>query len=202
MLKNIRFFIVIFIILNACVEPYEFEVRGTQEVMVIDASFTNEKRAHQVKLSIAYPITESDEKPLLGARVWITDEQNNQIDFQESQAGLYLTKPDIQGIIGQKYVLHIQTNDGKQFISSPELLRNAVEIDSIYGEYDARPSTEEAKILSGVQFFIANHNDQDDFSNYRFELEEDYEVSVPFPRRWIWNIETQQLEVPPVKWDI
>ena len=53
------------------------------------------------------------------------------------------------------------------------------------------PSTENDQILTGIQFFVDTHNDDAEFSNFRYEYEEDYEIRVPYPSLFDWDEEAE-----------
>ena len=71
-----------------------------------------------------------------GATVYATDGQGRRIDFFESGAGNYFTRPDVRGQVGRTYQLHIRTTDGTEYVSEPEPLKPVPSIDDIYWEYN------------------------------------------------------------------
>lgn len=167
----------------ACVEPYDFEVRDTEEVMVVDASFTNEVKNQEVRLFLSYPLDGNKGTALSGATISILDlDSDREYSFSEtSEPGVYASVEQFGGSPGNSYQLKITTNDGDRFESLPEKMPDPVAIDSIYGRYIERPSTEDDRNLKGVQFMVDNHNDDAPFSNYRFEYREDYSINVTYP---------------------
>jgi len=175
------YIVVISVFMVTCIEPYDFEVVDTTtQVLVIDASLTNETKPHRVKLSMSYNLDHSVENPVTGATIWIEDENNNRTVYNESLGGLYYTDASFSGKIGSSYILTVNTADGNSYVSSAETLLPPTPIDSIYGRYMTLPSTENSSFIKGIQFLIDTHDNQSEFSNYRYEYEEDYEIIVPF----------------------
>lgn len=163
-----------------CIEPYDFEVVDTTtQVLVIDASLTNETKQHRVKLSMSYDLDHSVENPVTGASIWVEDENNNRIVYTEGWPGTYYTDASFSGKVGSSYVLTINTADGNSYVSTAETLLPPTPIDSIYGRYMTLPSTTNSSFIKGIQFLIDTHDNQLEFSNYRYEYEEDYEIIVP-----------------------
>ncbi|MDH5476622.1 MAG: DUF4249 domain-containing protein, partial [Cyclobacteriaceae bacterium] len=179
-MRKFIYIIFVSILMLTCVEPYDFEVVSAGQVLIIDASLTNETKAHRVKLSTSYDLDQSIEKPVTGASIWVEDENKTRTEYYESAPGEYYTEASFSGNVGSSYVLSITTTDGNNYMSTPELLLPPSPIDSIYGRYMTLPSTTTSEILSGMQFFIDTHDSQSEFSNYRFEFEQDYEIIVPY----------------------
>ncbi len=191
---KLLYFILFLVVLNGCIETFEFEVKDSEQTLAIDASFTNERKAHEVKLAFTHPLNQSEEIHVSAAKVWIEDNEGQIIDFQEDKDGIYRTSPHIMGKVGNTYQLHILTPEGEEFTSTKELLRPSATIEKLYGTYIERPSTENAEIEKGIQFFISTQNDHEPESFYRFDYQEDYEQRVQFSSNWRWNAELETIE--------
>lgn len=179
------------IVWQGCVEPFEFSAPEAEEALVVDAVFTDEQRAHQVKLSWSGALDATGATPATGASVWLVEGGGTQIDFTEVESGTYETLATIQGESGKSYTLFIRLQNGAEYRSATEILPQPIPIDSVYGRYMEMPSTENDQILTGIQFFVDAHNDDAEFSNFRYEYEEDYEIRVPYPSLFDWDEATE-----------
>lgn len=176
---------------TGCVEPYEFTVTDTVETLVVDAVFTNELKAHEVKLSLSGALDSDEVIPVTNATVWIIEGAGGRIDLTESEPGIYATEPTVQGNPGVSYTLYVRLANGDEYASSTAPLPASVALDSIYGRFIELPSTENDQILKGVQFFVDTHDDSSESSNFRYEYTEDYEIIVPYPSLFEWDDLTQ-----------
>lgn len=194
-MKKVINIVLILIVSYACVEPYDFEVKETEEIMVVDVSLTSELKTQQVTLFKSYALDSDQGEALTGAKVMIQEggDGGKEYTFTETEAGVYSSQEVFGGTPGLSYVLNIEMSDGIQYQSLPEVMPNPVAIDSIYGRYIERNSTETDDKLKGVQFFVDNHNDTEASSSYRFEYREDYEIRVTYPSPYEYVEETDEL---------
>jgi len=77
--------------------------------LVVDAKLTNEKQAHEVKLSLPVYEINGESKPVRRADVTLSD-GDNPIELNEDplRPGVYLTEPDVQGVVNKIYTLNIK----------------------------------------------------------------------------------------------
>lgn len=174
-----------------CVEPYDFGVTETVEVMVIDAQLTNEQKAHRVELSLSRAIDSESPSKVAGAEVRFIEDGNTEINLIETEAGVYETASTISGKSGSSYVLSITLANGTTYQSTPQVLAAPVAIDSVYGKYLELPSEENGEVLKGMQFFIDTHDETSEVSYFRYEYLEDFEIKVPYPSGIEWYPSTQ-----------
>ena len=120
---------------QGCVEPFEFSAPESEEALVVDAVFTDEQRAHQVKLSWSGALDATGVTPATGASVWLVEGGGTQIDFTEVESGTYETSATIQGESGKSYTLFIRLQNGAEYRSATEILPQPIPIDSVYGRY-------------------------------------------------------------------
>ncbi|PIB34648.1 hypothetical protein BFP72_04095 [Reichenbachiella sp. 5M10] len=173
----------------ACVEPFDFTVQDTEEFIVVEGLLTNAKTHHRVHLSKSYSIEGGESKSVSGATVWVEDGQSKKYTFDETNvAGEYLSMQEFAGVPGEQYTLRVITPEGDELQSSAEILPVPVAIDSIYGRYMEQNSTEDDRYQKGIQFMVDNHNASEQFSSYRFEYVEDYEIKVPYPSIYEWDV--------------
>ena len=138
-MRNNHKILTLLIIISSCVERYNIEVTGgAEKILVVNASLTDEVKAHFAKISYSFPIDQSEGTTVSGASVWIEDDEGIRTSMLETSPGHYLTDSSFAGEVGKSYVLHITTSDGEKFISSEETLTASPPIDSIYGEFQFR----------------------------------------------------------------
>lgn len=179
---SVWLYVLVSAILGACTLPYDFEIQDTGKAWVIDASLTNEQKAHVVKLSYSLDLDEGEEVPVKGALVRIAA-MGKWRTLSEVLPGQYITDSTYAGIPGNFYQLSVELPDGTQYLSSEEELLPSVPIDSIYARYIQVPHELNATDSDGVQVFLDTHSDLEDHHNFRYELRESYAVVVPFPSR-------------------
>ncbi|OJJ22162.1 hypothetical protein BKI52_08985 [marine bacterium AO1-C] len=108
-----------------CTEPVNVPGLDAQaNQLVVDALFTTENRVHIIYLSRSTAITNANFPEETRATVYIIDDQNNRIDFIEQNPGSYFS-PTVAAQQGRTYTLHIITNDGKRYVTPPQVLPNA-----------------------------------------------------------------------------
>ncbi len=167
----------------SCVYPYELEIFEEASSLVVDATLTNETKAHLVQLTFSERLDSSNFRPVSAAIVsYLT--AGERISLYEAKPGQYITDSSFAGIPGQTYQLEIQLSDGQQFLSTPETLLPPIDIDSIYGRFLIVPADFNATDLDGVQIFLDSHSDAPDYHNFRYEFTESYAVDVPYPSKY------------------
>ncbi|MBE9512036.1 MAG: DUF4249 domain-containing protein [Bacteroidetes bacterium] len=131
-----------FLLVYSCIEPFDFNIKGDKsKSLVVEGLITNEPGPYFVYLTRTtdYSSTIESIEVVEGANVIISDDLGNSETLTETRPGIYETKPDsIQGIQGRSYKVIIETPDGKQYESKPELLSSVPEIDSIYYEFQEK----------------------------------------------------------------
>ncbi len=181
--------ILTFLVMAGCVEPYDFEAVGTERVLVVDASLSNEQKSHETKLSYTYPLDARENAPATGAEIWIESAGELVTQFIEDEPGVYRTDSLFAGIIGRSYVLHISLGSAK-LESTEEIIKPPIPFDTIYGRYLELPSDEDASNQLGVQIFVDVTGATEGVS-FRYEYEETYEIRVPYPSLYSWDSDSQ-----------
>ena len=166
-------------------------MRGTGEALVVDATITSELIPQVVILREAVSLDESEPTFVSGASVWIEDSSGSRYDFQENEAGRYVSDQAFAVESGRLYTLHIITDD-KEYVSTAEQVPTPTQIDEIFGQYVNTPSSETDGIEEGIQFFVnASPTDpSSDVFNLRLEYEEDYIITVPYASPYVYSVET------------
>src|SRR5260221_14327051 len=112
----------IFLLLNACVTPYEITT-PFQEQLVVEGLITDQPGPYQVKISKTAPIINQLNLTnwVIRASVIIEDDQGNSEELVEKSPGNYYTKT-FQGVVGRSYWIKITTSEGNVYQSAQEKL--------------------------------------------------------------------------------
>ncbi|MFS4491685.1 DUF4249 domain-containing protein [Maribacter sp. 2308TA10-17] len=165
----------VFCVLGSCIEPFEFqtETETFEDALVIEASLTNEMKQHKVKLSRALRFEDLTSTPERNARVIIIDDSQNEIVFQETEEGIYLSDP-FAAQKGIKYSLVVETNDGTVYRSDPESFESESEIQEVFANRETNDEGED-----GIFVYTDSFDSSGDSQYYRYEYEETYKIIAP-----------------------
>lgn len=190
----------ILLFLSACIEPYDFEVRDTETVLVVEGSVNNLSGQSFVQLQYSYALEGADPVAITGAQVSVVDDLGNRETFNEVGPGRYTPNAAFKGIVGRRYQLFIQTPDGNEYRSSQEELLEPGVISNIYGRFLSLRSESSDGFDNGVQFLVDIEEADEDIHNYRLEYTEDYEVTVPYESLLVYNPTTGTIDrrQPPI----
>ncbi|MDF1570452.1 MAG: hypothetical protein P1P82_02435 [Bacteroidales bacterium] len=109
---QLPFFAILFLF-PSCQEKVEWELEYENTLrLVVEGKITNERRAHEVKLSLPVYEINGTPRPVSGAEVFISD-GDTVISLQEDpgRAGIYLTPRNVQGVVNKTYLLLVRVND-------------------------------------------------------------------------------------------
>jgi hypothetical protein len=131
--------IVLFIILDGCVDPAQISIPSFQYQIVVDGYITTDPGPYVVKLYRSRPLGSADLDRLIPekfASVWIKDDVGNAEKLTEAGEGIYTTDSNgIRGTTGRKYHIEITTISGKQYVSLPDEIKPVGEVKEIYYEF-------------------------------------------------------------------
>lgn len=97
----------------SCQEKIDWELEMENELrLVVQAKITNERKAHEVKLSLPVYEINGMPEPVSGAEVFLSDGDGViQLLEDPETPGTYLTDPDVQGVINRVYQLGIRVGE-------------------------------------------------------------------------------------------
>ncbi|MTI30829.1 DUF4249 domain-containing protein, partial [Xanthovirga aplysinae] len=191
---------------SACEDVVDLHLPQGESRLVVEGIITNLAPPYQVKLSrmISYDAGDGN-PPEVGAEVSITDDLGNTILLEEKVDGVYETiENSMQGQIGRTYTLHIITDEGEEYESKPELLKEVPAIESInYTYQEAGGFSEEGYVIDIVtslqkgdrRFFRWKLYQNDHLFNDPFDIniaddrlvEGKEEIKLDFPF-WVFQI--------------
>lgn len=184
-----RYAMIIFgllMLLSGCIERIDLdESLSGERLLVVDGLITDADEPYSVKLTYTSPTLQTYEgEPLIGAEVYITDEEGARADlFETGSGGEYLTDPStFRGQVGKTYQLHVVSPDGQAYVSLPETMPAVALIDSIYYDLASQPyQSSLGTILQrwGVQFYLNTGSGNDRAAYYRWDWRETYSFIAP-----------------------
>ena len=132
--------LMVFMLLNACVDPIYFDAPPAQSLTVVDGFISDSPGPYTVKVSTGLSLNtlSSTRKPVEKAKIKLYDDEGNTEDFTESSPGVYMTGGIIQGQLGHSYHIVLETADGKIFESEPDRINPVGEVEQIKYEFEAR----------------------------------------------------------------
>ncbi len=137
-------FLLLFVLMNACVERIEFDLPSAHSQIVIEGMIHDGPGPYTVKISSAMALDAQStiRRPVEHAIVQLFDDEGNVESFTESSPGNYITAGHIQGLVGHAYHIRVQTLDGTIYESEPEMIYPVGEIEDIRYEFEARTIVE------------------------------------------------------------
>lgn len=170
------------LIYSACVDPFSIDDVEFQELLAVEGFFSNELMNHQVRVSRVTSIEQPRFNGETGADVRILDSQGNVIQLAPAADGIYETEV-VAGKIGEAYSLHVTTEDGKEYVSKPVVLRDGPSIDTVYGRYEKG----DPRRPDGIQVYARSAAQTDGKPVFRrWNYIETASVETPFPSNWVW----------------
>jgi len=155
-MRLIRFIPILFIFLEACVDPLKVTLLPGTQKFVVDGLITNDPGPYEVKLSYSTSFDTSLKKAPVasGASVWIYDNDIPE-KLSEVSPGVYQTsKTGMRGQVGHEYYVKIKTKFGRDYQSLPQELLPAGEIKNIAFRFvkDGIWATRPEQYYDGVYF--------------------------------------------------
>jgi hypothetical protein len=171
-LKRIFVALLFTTILISCTEPYALQTNTFEDVIVVEATITNEFKKQEIKLSRTYRFEDNGPEYEAGATVLVKDDLGNQYNFWENN-GKYLSTSEFQAAANRTYQLFITTNDGKSYASTIQNLTTDTPIQDLVPEV----ATKEG--LRGVQIAVKSFDPTNTSKYYRYEYEETNRITAP-----------------------
>lgn len=189
--NKIRFTGLIMFALFACVDQIDFDIPPAQYQIVVEGMITDSSGPYTVTLTrgLNVNIDSIVVEPITNAQITLYDDQGNEESFIESDPGTYTTSGLIQGQVGHRYHIIVETSDGRIFESSPELLNPVGEVENIRFEYEKRTVIKSFGEIPADVFNIfvdADAGNADD--NYvRWRFTGTYKVVTYPAEHYTWN---------------
>ena len=182
----------------SCIEEVDFTigaVQSTRDIVVIEATLTNEFKNHRITITRMDTINDLEVDTLINpllpvfdierdlvryeknANVVVTDDLGNSFTFEESSPGNYESLIPFSAELGVAYQLNVITSDNKSYSSGSIQIEGISSIDDIYAETIIND-----KGAEGIGIFVDNTPQSGDVRNLRYTYDETYKIIAPF-----WN---------------
>lgn len=176
---------------NRCVEPYEFASETFEEILVVEATITDQDENQEINLSTSFPLEEEGPAPETGARVIVLEEGGSEFEFEETAPGVYHSVITFEAAAGKNYRLQIVRENGKSYTSDHVQLAQSNPIDEVY----ARRTTFRGD--DGVSLQVNTSNPETATRYFRYEYEETYKIVSRYSSYYdLEYIEGRFIEVP------
>ncbi len=182
--KEIKYSIIVSILLCTCTEPFLFETIDYESILIVEGVITNEMKQHIVKISRSLPLDSREVIVEDQAKAMVESSVGHVYKFsQNTEEGIYISDESFAAESGVSYVLRINTRDGNRYTSNDVFLPKAVGVNRVYAEKGFRGDAE------GVMIYIDSEETTNDGHYFRYDYEETFKIKVPKPSNWSWTIE-------------
>lgn len=158
------------LIVISCTEPFELETTDFSDILVINASITNETKAHEIYISRSF-ISGEEPQQVSGAAVSVLVEGEGAITFREVEAGIYRSESVFAAVAGKEYTLSVTDENGERFVSRTVMLTQPSVIDNV----SARRVVNEQD-NDGVEIYVDGTGLGDHSGYFRYTFEETYRI--------------------------
>ena len=164
-----------FICLLGCVEEFIPENITFEDLLVVEASLTNEIKYHEIKLSRTFQLSED---PVVEnqANVRVIDDIQNEYIFNETKQGTYISANEFAVVPERTYILKIVTKNNKTYSSSPvKPPSNSAQITDVSFINDSNSDG-----IEGISILVDSFDPYGNSEYYRYDFEETQRIVAPF----------------------
>ncbi|MDX1272282.1 DUF4249 domain-containing protein [Bizionia paragorgiae] len=167
--------LIVLLISFSCTEEIPLETIGFNDVLVVEATITNEFKHQEIKISRTYLLEESNQRIEENANVSIIDSQGNTYHFSQNSEGTYVSDIEFEALLNINYTLLVTTSDGKNYNSSETKLSPLSQIDDLYAEIAL-----EGAQANKVHVLLNSNNEGSNAQYFRYEYTETHKIVVPY----------------------
>lgn len=164
------------IFMHSCIDPFEIEATEFNSALVVEGTITDQYKTQRILVSRTFPLDTVLMSGVSRAKVEVKDSNGNLYEFKESSAGVYISNEPFAVVFGRTYVLTIQSNDGKTYVSEDTAVPATSTIDNLYAERNFKDDGAE----EGMFIYIDSYNATGESKYYRYEYDETYKIIAPF----------------------
>lgn len=136
------YLILLLLLVGSCITPItDFTQVSSQSFLAVEAALTDQFGPHKVRLYMSSDkLTGSFFTPVTKAKVYIVDDKGVRQDFTEvtTSKGTYLSSSNFAGRVGGRYVLNIETTEGKKYQSVAETMKAVPEIENLITRFEVQ----------------------------------------------------------------
>jgi len=174
-MKKVFYIVILLLGMVSCVEEVFIGEQEAVDLLVVEATLTDEFKTHQVRLTRSFGFGADSVPPETRAQVSLELNSGSTIAFTHSGDGIYTSDRAFAAESGNTYELIIGTPDGTIYRSTPEELPGTATIDDLYA---VRENNENG--TDGVFIYVDGSPEQGSADYYRYEYEETYKIIAPF----------------------
>ncbi|WP_282123142.1 DUF4249 domain-containing protein [Algibacter mikhailovii] len=164
-----------FIGLLSCVEEFVPESITFEDLLVVEASLTNEIKYHEIKLSRTFQFSE---EPVVEnqARVRVIDDMQNEYVFNETESGTYVSAIEFGVVPERIYTLKIVTKNNKSYSSiAVKPPSDNAQISDVSFVNDTNSDG-----IEGISILVDSYDPTGNSEYYRYDFEETQRIVAPF----------------------
>ncbi len=185
MFRKLFFGFIALFVLNSCLDSYTINIDGYEDLLVVDGLITDENKSHAITLLRSTSDINEDSPYETGAEVYVTDTSGEIYYFTENSSGVYSSdSTDLLVEVGEKYILHIQTEDGESYQSDECEVLPKIAIDSVYYKKDSDWDESGEYLNDGISFYM-DATSETTSTYVRFLYDEDWEFRTPYPEGYV-----------------
>ena len=178
---HIALVLILFMGQYSCVDPFDPPAGNYEELMVVEAFIDDRPQPQEIKVSLSYPLDESEGRPLSGLDVWLIDDQGNQFMFTEGEPGIYLSDTStFAPELDRKYVLSINRNERGVYLSDTVTMKSTPPIDDLFYEIGIGINSS-GDIENGFDVKVNATGSANADSYFRYEWSETFKLVSPRP---------------------
>ncbi|WP_151674133.1 DUF4249 domain-containing protein [Patiriisocius marinus] len=161
-----------FMSLLSCTSDIEFENQTFEDVLVIDATITNEFQRQEVRLTRTYAF---GEEPSFETDAMVKVLSNDgDILFEETEPGIYLSISAFKAEPNVDYQLLVITKNNRSYSSTNQSLTTETQIDNIRVDRIVNDDN-----VDGVAFLVDSFDPTNTAKFYKYEFIETFKVIAP-----------------------
>lgn len=189
MIKYVNIFILLtFSMFFSCKDEFWPELKKYENLLVVDGFLSDQPGPYEVRLSWSTGVQNPQFNPYQGAQVLIMDDEGNSEELTETEPGIYQTAANgLQGVVGKSYKIRINTPTEQTYESNYQLLTAKVGIDSLYVQFESKPTDDPDKMLYGYQFYVDTKEAAVDTAYFLWRIYGTYEYHSDFKIRFYFD---------------
>ena len=107
----------------SCIEPFQPEIKESQDMLVINGSISDKPGWHFVEISRSSAYNDPGFIPVKGCVVRVEDQNGRGVTYSEYQPGIYRADLDESFLgVNNAYKLYVYTQDGEEYQSDYDSL--------------------------------------------------------------------------------
>ncbi len=187
-LSKLTLSILLVVLSNGCIEPFEPDVKESDEIMVINGRLTDLQGIQTISISRSSPYNSPQLRPVSGCVVRVEDETGNGITFIENSNGIYQTvlEPDFLAV-GKAYKLMVFTPEDEVYESEFDSLLACAPIDSLSYRLEVQGTSNPDINYYGIRFYLDMKGSTQESSSYMWNFEETWEYLAYYPIKYLWD---------------